>query len=207
MTNNLNRQKTLSVLFPTPKDYLFVSGLAGAAKDTAALTNDGPNLFSMAGTMGAAISMGLGMAMSAVERQIAVITGDGELLMGLGSLVTVASKKPKNLSIVCIDNSCHGETGNQPGHTSKDTDLVKIAIGAGISSVLEISTIDGLKQGASILKNRNGPHFFNIKVSMEPPIAYKRDLNPASCRIRFKENFKNFTSDLGAFQKFPANQK
>ncbi len=82
----LDRRDVLSRLFPAPEDYLFVGGLAGSARDAAALTGDGDNLFTMAGTMGAAVSMGLGVALSAPEAKVAVITGDGELLMNLGAL-------------------------------------------------------------------------------------------------------------------------
>ena len=84
----LDRREILQKILPNPNDYLIVAGLAGAARDSAALTEDGDNLFTMAGTMGAAVSMGLGMAMSAPDRQILVITGDGELLMNIGSLAT-----------------------------------------------------------------------------------------------------------------------
>ena len=123
----IDRRELLPQLFENPDDYLFVSGLAGAAKDTSALTDDGDNLYTMAGTMGAAVPMGLGVALNASDRMVVVVTGDGELLMGIGSLVTVASMAPANLSIVCIDNAQHGETGGQSGHTGKATDLETIA--------------------------------------------------------------------------------
>ena len=136
----LDRGDLLSQLFPAPDGYLFISGLAGSARDTAALTADGDNLFTMAGTMGAAVSMALGVALSAPDAQVAVITGDGELLMNAGALATVASMEPGNLSIVCIDNGCHGETGGQPGHTARRTDLAKMAEGAGLPSTMTISS-------------------------------------------------------------------
>ena len=81
----------------------------------------GDNLFTLAGVMGAAVPLGLGMALAAPAPQVAVITGDGELLMDLGALATVASQAQDNLSIVCIDNGGHGETGGQLGHTSQRT--------------------------------------------------------------------------------------
>lgn len=62
----LDRRKILSKLIPTPEDFLIISGLAGAARDAAALTQDGDNLFCME-TMGAAVSAGLGMALSAPD--------------------------------------------------------------------------------------------------------------------------------------------
>ena len=87
----LDRREVLSHIFPNPNDYLFITGLAGSARDTSGLTKDGNNTFTMAGAMGAAASMGLGVAMSAPNKKVVVITGDGELLMNIGSLVTVAT--------------------------------------------------------------------------------------------------------------------
>ena len=82
---NIDRRELLPQLFPNPDEWLFVSGLAGASKDAAALTNDGANIYTMAGAMGAAVSMGLGMALSAPNKNVAAINGDGEMLMGIGS--------------------------------------------------------------------------------------------------------------------------
>ena len=136
----IDRRELLPALFPDWRDWLFVSGLAGASRDAAALTGDGPNTFTMAGAMGAAVPMGLGMALSAPAKQVAVINGDGEMLMGLGALVTVAGAAPRNLTIVCQDNGMHGETGGQTGHTAAGADLEAIARGAGLEQTLTIST-------------------------------------------------------------------
>lgn len=182
----LDRREVLPRLFPDQDDFLFISGLAGSARDSAALTDDGANLFTMAGTMGAATSMGLGVAMSAPERRIAVITGDGELLMNIGSLATVATIGPSNLSIVCIDNGCHGETGGQSGHTSSRTDLELMAKGAGIVSTMTVATEGDLADAARFLAEAPGPRFIQVRVMDGPPSAYKRNMDPAECRIRFR---------------------
>ena len=78
---NIDRRELLPQLFPNHEEWLFVSGLAGASKDAAALTNDGANIYTMAGTMGAAVAMGLGIALSAPNKNVAAINGDGEMLM------------------------------------------------------------------------------------------------------------------------------
>lgn len=186
---SIDRRDMLPQLFPQPDDWLFVSGLAGASKDTAALTGDGANLYSMAGTMGAAVPMGLGMALSAPDRQIAVITGDGELLMGIGALVTAAAAAPNNLSIVCIDNSMHGETGGQKGHTASTANLEKIAQGSGITSTLTISEPGQIAEAARFLCEAPGPRFLLARVLPTPPSAYKRNMDMAACRVRFRESF------------------
>jgi len=182
----LDRREVLSRLFPDQNEYLFISGLAGSARDAAALTDDGANLFTMAGTMGAAASMGLGVAMSAPERKVAVITGDGELLMNIGSLATVATISPANLSIVCIDNGCHGETGGQNGHTSNKTNLELMARGAGITSTMTVVTESDLTDAAIFLAEAPGPRFIQVRVMDGPPADYKRNMDPAECRIRFR---------------------
>jgi phosphonopyruvate decarboxylase len=185
----LDRREILPQLFPVPDEYLIVSGLAGAARDTAALTSDGDNLYTMGGTMGAAVSVGLGMALAAPESRVAVITGDGELLMNVGALATVATMAPDNLSIVCIDNGCHGETGNQPGHTARLTDLALMAEGAGVPSTMTISEVGQVAAGARFLIEAPGPRFLLVRVTDGPPSAYKRDLDAAACRVRFRNAY------------------
>ncbi|MEM7744647.1 MAG: thiamine pyrophosphate-dependent enzyme [Pseudomonadota bacterium] len=186
---NIDRRELLTQLFTQPQDWLFVSGLAGASKDAAALTGDAPNLYSMAGTMGAAVPMGLGLALSAPDQNVAVITGDGELLMGIGSLITVASAAPQNLTIVCIDNSMHGETGGQKGHTSATADLEQIARGSGIASTQVISQAEEIAAATDFLVSAPGPRFLVARVLPTPPSAFKRNMDMATCRVRFREAY------------------
>jgi phosphonopyruvate decarboxylase len=186
-TANIDRRELLPLLFPDQAEWLFVSGLAGASKDTAALTNDGANVYTMAGAMGAAVSIGLGMALSAPDRKVAAINGDGEMLMGIGSLVTVASEAPQNLTIVCQDNSMHGETGGQTGHTAATANLEAIARGAGISSAMTISEPAQIADAAKFIAEAPGPRFLLCRVLPTPPSAFKRNLDMAACRVRFKQ--------------------
>jgi len=186
---NIDRRELLPHLFPQPEQWLFVSGLAGASRDAAALTGDGANLYTMAGTMGAAVPMGLGMALSAPERKIAVINGDGEMLMGIGSLVAVAAAQPQNLTIVCQDNAMHGETGSQKGHTAGATNLETIAQGAGISSTLTISEPNQIADAAAFINEMPGPRFLVVRVLPTPPSVFKRNMDMAACRVRFRQAF------------------
>ncbi len=182
----LDRRELLPVIFPAPDEYLFVSGLAGPARDTAALTDDGDNLFTMAGTMGAAVSMALGVALSAPERKVAVVAGDGELMMNIGSLATVASIAPDNLTIVCIDNGMHQETGRQRGHTARRTNLAMMAEGAGLASVMTITGPGELAAAAQFVAEAPAPRFLLARVTDGPPTAYKRSHDAADCRLRFR---------------------
>ena len=184
---SLDRRELLPKILPSYSEYLIVSGLAGASRDAAALTSEGDNLFTMGGAMGAAVSIGLGMALCAPDKKIAVITGDGELMMNIGSLATVASAAPKNLSIICIDNGQHGETGGQKGHTAERTDLELMAQGAGIPATLTISRPDELEAAARFLTESPAPRFLWARVLPGPPSDWKRNWNLADCRTRFRD--------------------
>ena len=186
-----DRRELLDQLVPNPDEYLIITGLAGSARDTAALTDDGDNLFTMAGCMGAAVSMGLGTALAAPDRQVLVITGDGELMMNLGSLASVATMAPANLTIICIDNGCHGETGGQTGHTSNRTDLEMIAKGAGLAATMTLVDPADIPSAATFLKDRPSPRFLLCRVMDGPPAAYKRNMDPAECRARFRAHVQN----------------
>lgn len=189
MALGIDRRELLPALFPEHKEYLFVSALAGSARDLAALTNDGDHLFALGGVMGASSMIGLGMAMSAPDRKVAVCAGDGELLMNIGSLVTIASAAPDNLTIVCIDNGLHGETGNQPGHTSRNADLEAMARGAGIKSCMTVTDTQQLSAANAFLRKEPGPRFLVAKVNGTPPSVYSRLMDPPACRLRFRNAF------------------
>jgi thiamine pyrophosphate-dependent acetolactate synthase large subunit-like protein len=186
---NIDRRELLPRLFPDYKEWFFISGLAGASRDAASLTGDGANLYAMAGTMGAAVPMGLGVAILAPDRKVAVITGDGELLMGIGALVTIASVQPQNLTVVCQDNSMHGETGGQKGHTADKANLETIAQGAGIASTMTISEPGQIANAATFIAEAQGPRFLLTRTLPTPPCDSKRDLDMAACRVRFRQNF------------------
>ena len=106
--------------------------------------------------MGGAAVVGLGLALARPERSVVVITGDGELLMGLGSLSTIGAQQPANLSIVVLDNGHFGETGMQRSHTSLGTDLSAVARGCGIGNVVEIDVIGSVESLAQVVNSRQG---------------------------------------------------
>ncbi len=195
---SLDRRQVLERLFPDPAAYLMVAGLAGAARDAAALTDEADTLFAFGGAMGGAVPMGLGMALAAPAKQVAVITGDGELLMNAGALATVASTMPANLSIVCIDNGRHGETGGQFGHTARRTDLAKLAEGAGLPSTMTVADRPGLDRAARFLLDAPAPRFVCVRVAPGPPADYRRDWDPADCRLRFRRAWRAGEESTGA---------
>lgn len=182
----LDRRTALPALIGRHQDFLFVAGLAGTSKDIAALTDDGAHVYTMAGAMGGATMIGLGLALARRDRKVVVVTGDGELLMNLGSLATIAVKNPPNLAIVCVDNGYYGETGYQQSHTSLGVDLEKIAAGSGIKRTMTVQLESEIAGGARLIREGNGSSFVLLRVKPTDPPAYKRDFDPSACRVRFR---------------------
>lgn len=182
----LDRRQAVPKLVGRHEDFLIVAGLAGTSKDVAALTRDGANTFTMAGAMGGACMIGLGLALARRDKQVLVVTGDGELLMNLGSLAAIAVLNPPNLSIVVVDNGHYGETGYQQSHTSLGVDLEKIASGSGIKRTLTVETESEIAAGARLIREGNGTAFVLLRVSEAEPPPAKRDFNAANCRTRFR---------------------
>ena len=182
----MDRREAVPALIGNHEDFLIVSGLAGTSRDMASITSDGAHLYTMAGAMGAACAMGLGLALAQPEKRVLVVTGDGELLMNVGALATIAILNPSNLSIVCVDNGHYGETGYQKSHTSLGVDLEQIAIGAGIKMTSTIENEDQIAGGTRMLRETNGTSFVLLRISIKEPPAVKRLLEPAAARSRFR---------------------
>jgi hypothetical protein len=132
MTQAFDRRAAVARLLQGRRDLLIVAGLGSPTYDVAA-GGDHPLNFYLWGAMGGAAMVGLGLALAQPRRPVLVVTGDGELLMGLGSLATIAAQNPGNLAIAVLDNEAYGETGGQKSHTGYATDL---AAAAGVSTGL-----------------------------------------------------------------------
>ena len=186
MDRTLDRKDAVPALVPDPDDFLIVAGLAGAAKDVAHLTNEGDNCYLMGGAMSAFVPMGLGLAYAQPERRVLAVTGDGDLMMSLGILSTIGATQPPNLAILCVDNGHYGETGYQAGHTSLGVDLAQIARGSGIGTVHTVSTEADIPAARAALAASNGPSFVWLRVTTDPPPAYKRNFDAAERRTIFR---------------------
>ena len=128
--NLLDRRSVVVSLLADRKDAIVVGGLGASTYDIAAAGDHDRNLY-LWGAMGGAVMIGLGIALAQPKLPVVVITGDGEMLMGMGSLATVGLQKPGNLTIVVLDNEVYGETGGQASHTAATADLVGVARPAG----------------------------------------------------------------------------
>jgi thiamine pyrophosphate-dependent acetolactate synthase large subunit-like protein len=182
----LDRREAVPQLIGRHEDFLFVTGLAGTARDIAALTRDGAHIYTMAGAMGGACMIGLGLALARPDKRVLVATGDGELLMNIGAPATIAVLNPANLAILVVDNGHYGETGYQKSHTSLGVDLEKIAAGSGIKRSRTVASEADLAAGARLLRDGNGTAFVVLKVKPDDPPSYKRNMEPAACRTRFR---------------------
>jgi phosphonopyruvate decarboxylase len=182
----LDRCEAVPAVIGNPSDFLIVTGLAGTARDIAALTRDSAQIYTMAGAMGGAAMIGLGLALARPDKRVLVATGDGEILMNVGALATIAVLNPANLSILVVDNGHYGETGWQKSHTSLGVDLEKIAIGSGIQRTRTVATESELAGGARLLREGNGAAVVVLRVAPAEPPSFKRNFDPAACRLRFR---------------------
>jgi thiamine pyrophosphate-dependent acetolactate synthase large subunit-like protein len=154
-------------------DLLVVPGLGSTCWDLAAAGDNDRNFY-LWGAMGGAAMIGLGLALAQPDKRVAVITGDGEMLMGMGALATIGIQQPPNLAIVVFDNGVYGETGMQPSHTqgrdSGGVDLLKVAAGCGIGTCLEVRDEAGLADLAARLKGLDGTLFARVLIeAVDPP--------------------------------------
>jgi len=122
----LNRSEVVAELLKDRGDMMVVTGLGSPSYDVMAAGDNNRNYY-LWGAMGGAAMMGMGLAMSRPNESVLVITGDGEMLMAMGALATIAVKAPKNLTIVILDNGHYGETGMQKSHAGHGVQLDKVA--------------------------------------------------------------------------------
>lgn len=162
----LRRREVVEALLAERGELLVVAGLGSAAWDVTA-AGDHPLNFPMWGAMGGAIAFALGLALAQPARRTLVLSGDGDLLMGLGSLATVAVQRPSNLAIVALDNERYGETGMQETATASGVDLAAVARGCGFPLAATIRDEAQLAAALPQIRSAPGPAFFTIKVRAE----------------------------------------
>ena len=187
--NSLDRKKAIPILLGDTDRFLIISGLAGPAKDIGFLTKESSNTFLFGGAMGGALPTSLGLALARPKDTILCVSGDGDVLMSMGSLATIGTMKPKNLIIICVDNSLYLETGGQKSHTGLGVDLDVVSQGCGFLKTKTITNEDELLQGARLVNNNfNGPTFILLKVNQSKPPQYSRNWNATQAKIKFRQN-------------------
>ena len=177
-------------------DLLVIAGLGSSNWDITA-AGDRPLNMPLWGSMGAPVGMGLGLALAQPTKRVLVITGDGDMLMSLGSLATVATQMPENLAIVVLDNEKFGETGNQATHTSPrnngptdsgaGTDLAMIARGCGIADATTVREAGEVAEFVKDVRSKKGPVFRLVKVMVEKLEFVMPPQDGAHLKDRFRQ--------------------
>lgn len=164
-TGTLDRRAAVKALLADRGDLLVISGLGSSSYDVFDAGDHASNFY-LWGAMGGAAMVGLGLALAQPKRPVLVVTGDGEQLMGIGSLLTIATKQPGNLSIAVLDNGHYGETGMQPSHSGLGAKLEVIASGAGIGDVSDIADMAGIERFRAVLRDfSGGPRLARIRIA------------------------------------------
>jgi thiamine pyrophosphate-dependent acetolactate synthase large subunit-like protein len=136
----LDRRSTVAaVLEGRDKNLLVIAGLGSPCWDVASAGDDDRNFY-VWGAMGGACMVALGIAGAQPAKRVLAIIGDGEMLMGLSSLATIATRRAENLAILVLDSERYSETGNQPTHTAAATDIAGVAHACGFPLAHTITT-------------------------------------------------------------------
>jgi thiamine pyrophosphate-dependent acetolactate synthase large subunit-like protein len=180
----LERRAAMAMLVADRSDeLLIVPGLGSTTWDLAA-TGDDPRNFYLWGAMGGAAMIGLALAQP--QKRVAVITGDGEMLMGLGALATIGVARPPNLAVIVFDNGVYGETGMQPSHTQAGVDLTAMARGAGFPACLDVTDDAGLSALAARLKDFEETLFARVAIEANDPPRVLPERDGVAIKRRFR---------------------
>lgn len=164
---SMDRREAVQYLLAERGQALLVSGLGSPTYDVFSAGDSDANFY-LWGAMGGASLMGFGLALAKPEKSVVVITGDGEQLMGLGGMVTIATHAPKNLTLIVLDNGHYGETGMQLSHTGRGLQLERIAESMGFDEAVTLQSMDQVKSYASTLATpQNSLRLAVVPVSAE----------------------------------------
>lgn len=183
----LNRRPLVAKLLEDRHDdLLVVSGLGSSTWDVSSLGNH-PGNFCFIGAMGQAAPFALGLALAQPGKRVLLITGDGELLMSMGALATIANQAPANLAMVVLDNQSYVETGNQATATAGATSLPAVAAACGIVNSREFSSAADIDALRSLVLEAEGPVFANVKIAVESlPLAFPYSFDGVTAMDRFR---------------------
>jgi thiamine pyrophosphate-dependent acetolactate synthase large subunit-like protein len=182
----LDRRAVVKGILDRRGDALVVTGLGSSCYDVGVY--DHPNTFYLWGAMGAAAMVGLGLALAQPSRRVLVITGDGEMLMGVGALATIGAHRPRNLSIIVMDNELYAETGMQPTHTARGVSLAGMAKAASFTVAETIFSEAELEHGVAAAYDTPGAVLLDVKVSSKRYPMSIRMRDGAHIKNRFREN-------------------
>jgi thiamine pyrophosphate-dependent acetolactate synthase large subunit-like protein len=168
LTTKIERRDAVRRILTNRGETIIVCGLGSSTYDVFAAGDDDRNFY-LWGAMGGAVMIGLGLAIAQPDKPVLVITGDGEALMGMGALASVAAQNPKNLTIIVLDNAHFGETGMQPSHTAHGVELAEVATACGFESTQTIVDYDSLDAYSNTPNAANGPRLAVVKITTNNP--------------------------------------
>lgn len=193
--STLHRRDAVAALLAERGELLVVAGLGSTAWDCAA-AGDSALTFPLWGAMGQAAMIGLGLALAQPARRVLAVTGDGEMLMGLGALASIGAQKPGNLTVVVIDNERFGETGMQATHTAHGVDLAGVARACGFGDARTITRATELPALRAAIHERSGPNFAVVKVRAEKVPLVLPPREGALLKARFRRAVLGESADL-----------
>lgn len=175
MSNYMNRREFTAALLARREGALIVPGLGSVTWDCFAAGDSADYLYSWGG-MGLAVPTALGVALAQPGRRVCAMTGDGEMMMGLGSLAVVGAQAPENLSVLILDNEHFGETGRQPG-LAPTTDLCAVAEATGFRRTMKVTALDQVEELAGMLFREPGPTLAVAKIALsnDPLLLPEKD--------------------------------
>ena len=182
----LDRRKAVADILKDRGNALVVAGLGAPCWDIAAVDQNPLNFYTWGG-MGGAAMIGLGLALAQTRRRVLVITGDGEMLMGLGSLATIGVQQPSNLAVIVMDNERYGETGMQLTHTRLGVELAGVAKASGFRATGTVYTAAQLRTWIPRMYRQPGPVFAAIKVTTQPAPMVLPVRDGATLKDRFRQ--------------------
>jgi len=181
----LDRRAAMRALLENRGDLLLVTGLGSTTWDAAASGDDERNFY-LWGAMGAAAMVGLGLAVAQPHRRVLVVTGDGEMLMGLGALATIGVQRPPNLAIAVFDNGRYAETGMQASHTDGGVSLCGVARACGIEAVYDIGDEAALSEFAARLHNFDRTMFARVAIHADEQMRVLPSRDGVYLKNRFR---------------------
>ena len=187
------RADALKAVYPRLKNQVTVTIMGAVAVELYNLGHQ-PNFFYLEHGMGLASSMGLGLAVSLPKEKVAVLDGDGSVLMNLGTLSTLARYRPPNLTHWIFDNESLLSVGGFPTATGTGTDLAGIAEKAGAEHVALADTVESAEQAFAEASERYGLSIIVSKVEAIGPPSFAMDINLLENRFEFARHMQGLAS-------------
>ena len=185
----MDRRALVARLLNNRGNLMVITGIGSSTYDVAACGDHPLNFYIWSG-LGCTPSVGLGLALAQPDRRVAIVTGDGDMLMALGSFATIGAKRPSNLAIVVMDNEHYGETGMQQTHTQLGTEFSGVAKATGFRAASTIYTEAQLKTWVPRILREKGPVFAGVKVAIDRGEFILPPRDGTELKLRFQQALK-----------------